>query len=392
MTQTTATGNTPKVTVILSTHNRAAYLTQAIDSIRAQTLKDWELIIVDDASTDKTPEVAQTFTLQDSRIRYHRHRTNQGAAVARNTGIKRARGTYIASQDDDDLSHPERLQRQVEDLQTRPHYAFVRTWKTEFYTDTPYEWSKGEQNIITTSENMVTIMAPRHLLQHTSYRPFFPILEDRDLGRRLEELCSLYNKGAKSSTFMPTLPYPLYAVRNASQTSRLSMCSFDKIYLCLVGISANHRRHGLPDPIDNARTIDDAIGNIHPRFADTVRRDPPLTRTITELLDTCIVQSLTDKHDTLTNHAEQLAQKCFRQSLGDYISSHTLSSDIIKSHLHLSIRHHDRATYLSLLRGINRLIPNSLRLIAPKVVFACLRRGCFSFILPLIKTLLRMKK
>ena len=49
----------PKVTVILPTYNRAAYLTQAIDSIRAQTLKDWELIIIDDASTDNTPEVAQ---------------------------------------------------------------------------------------------------------------------------------------------------------------------------------------------------------------------------------------------------------------------------------------------------------------------------------------------
>ena len=391
MTQTTATGNTPKVTVILPTYNRAAYLTQAIDSIRAQTLKDWELIIVDDASGDTTPGMVEAWTQQDPRIRYYRHNTNQGAATARNTGLKHARGTYIAFQDDDDMSHPERLHKQLEDLKTRPRYAFPRTWATEFYTNTPYKWGRQKQNV-KTDGYLVTIMAPRHLLQHVPNRPFFPTLEDRDLYKRLEEYCSRHNEKTDANLFSPVLPHVLYAVREAQQTTRVDQHPLSDLYSLLIEISALHRQHGLQDPIDNARTIDDAIRNTHPRFADTIRRDPPLTRTITDLIDTCIVQSLADKHDTFENHVEQLAQKCFRQSLADYLSSHSMSSAVIKSKLHHSIRHHDRATYLSLLRVINRLSPNSLRFIAPKVMFACLRRRRFSFILPYLKTLLRIKK
>ena len=386
MTQTTATGNTPKVTVILPTYNRAAYLTQAIDSIRAQTLKDWELIIVDDASSDNTPEVVRAFTQQDKRIRYHRLDTNQGAAGCRNTGLKHARGTYIAFQDDDDMSHPERLQRQVEDLKTRPRYAFSRTWVTKFYTNTPYKWGRQKQ-IVKTVGHLVTTMAPRHLLQHVPYRPFFPTLEDHDHRKRLEEYCSRHNKKTDAKLFAPVLPHVLYAVREAQQTTRVGQHPLYDIYFLFIELSALHRQHGLPDPIDNAHTIEDAIHNL--QFANMV---PPLITTITDLIDTCIVYALTDKNDTLKNHAEQLAQKCFHQSLGDYISSHIMSSAVIKSHLHQSIRHHKRASYLAILRAIHQFNPHTLRVIAIKIVFACLKRGRFSFIFPLIKTLLRIKK
>ncbi len=101
----------PKVSVIIPTYNRAKLLPRAVNSVLNQTFKDFELIIVDDASTDNTEEVVKTF--KDSRIKYIKHRINKGGAAARNTGIKASKGEYIAFLDDDDEWLPLKLEKQV---------------------------------------------------------------------------------------------------------------------------------------------------------------------------------------------------------------------------------------------------------------------------------------
>jgi glycosyltransferase involved in cell wall biosynthesis len=101
----------PLVSVIIPTHNRAELLGRAIKSVLAQTFEDFELIVVDDASTDGTPEVVAGF--DDPRIRYIRLKKNSGAPTARNTGIKKSRGAFIAFLDDDDEWLPHRLELQV---------------------------------------------------------------------------------------------------------------------------------------------------------------------------------------------------------------------------------------------------------------------------------------
>jgi glycosyltransferase involved in cell wall biosynthesis len=100
------------VSVILPTHNRAALLPRAIRSVLHQTYRDLELIVVDDASTDATPDVIKSFHT-DPRVRYIRLERNQRAAAARNVGIKAAKGELIAFQDDDDLWLIEKLSQQV---------------------------------------------------------------------------------------------------------------------------------------------------------------------------------------------------------------------------------------------------------------------------------------
>ena len=90
----------PTVTIIIPTYNRAHLLGRAIRSVLTQTFHNWELIVVDDASTDNTKEVAYSF--QDPRIHYLCHETNRGGPAARNTGIREARGLYIAFLDSDD--------------------------------------------------------------------------------------------------------------------------------------------------------------------------------------------------------------------------------------------------------------------------------------------------
>ena len=102
----------PKVSVIIPTHNRAALLPRAVDSVLAQTYDDFELLIVDDCSTDDTPAVIAGFA--DPRVRAFRHDASRGASAARNTGIGEARGEYLAFLDDDDEWRPAKLEGQVQ--------------------------------------------------------------------------------------------------------------------------------------------------------------------------------------------------------------------------------------------------------------------------------------
>ena len=106
----------PKVSVILPTYSRAALIGRAIESVLSQTYRDFELIIVDDGSDDNTETVVKDFW--DERIHYTRHHANKGAAAARNTGLKLAKGELIAFQDSDDEWLPEKLERQVTIIQT----------------------------------------------------------------------------------------------------------------------------------------------------------------------------------------------------------------------------------------------------------------------------------
>ncbi|MCY4504763.1 MAG: glycosyltransferase family 2 protein [Hyphomicrobiales bacterium] len=98
----------PKVSVVLPTRNRAFCLGEAIDSIRAQTMDDWELIVVDDGSEDETGDLVRRYCARDSRIRYVRQ-PHGGAARALNTGLRLARGDYLHTQDDDDVAYAEML-------------------------------------------------------------------------------------------------------------------------------------------------------------------------------------------------------------------------------------------------------------------------------------------
>jgi glycosyltransferase involved in cell wall biosynthesis len=104
----------PLVSVIIPTHNRAALLPAAIQSVLAQSYENLELIVVDDASTDATPDVVRSIT--DPRLHYVRQPENRRAAAARNVGFAHARGSLIAYNDDDDLWLVQRLERQVPHL------------------------------------------------------------------------------------------------------------------------------------------------------------------------------------------------------------------------------------------------------------------------------------
>jgi len=102
----------PRVSVVIPAFNYAHFLPKAIQSVLQQTFCDFELIIVDDGSTDATAEVVKAY-LKDERVRYI-YQENRGLSAARNTGIRQARGEYIALLDADDLWLPEKLERQLQ--------------------------------------------------------------------------------------------------------------------------------------------------------------------------------------------------------------------------------------------------------------------------------------
>lgn len=108
----------PTVSVIIPAYNRAHVVGQAIKSVLQQTYQDFEIIVVDDASTDNTHDVVKGFG--DSRIHYLRHVQNYGAPRARNSGAEAAQGNYLAFLDSDDLWYPEFLERQLGLLSALP--------------------------------------------------------------------------------------------------------------------------------------------------------------------------------------------------------------------------------------------------------------------------------
>ena len=114
--------NSPLVSIILPTYNCAAFLSHSIGTILSQTYNSYEIIVIDDGSTDNTKEVLYPFM---QRIKYIRLEQNKGLPTARNIGIRSAQGKYIAFIDADDLWLPEKLQTDIEYFETHPEVSMV---------------------------------------------------------------------------------------------------------------------------------------------------------------------------------------------------------------------------------------------------------------------------
>jgi glycosyltransferase involved in cell wall biosynthesis len=117
----------PLVAVVLIFLNEERFLEEAVQSVRAQTLTDWELVLVDDGSTDRSTSIARDFAAQDERIRYVEHpgHANRGMAASRNFGVAHATAPYIAFLDGDDVWVPGKLAEQVDVLDAMPDVALV---------------------------------------------------------------------------------------------------------------------------------------------------------------------------------------------------------------------------------------------------------------------------
>lgn len=114
----------PKVSIIMPTYNGERYIVEAIESVLQQTFQDFELIVVDDGSTDGTASIVRNFQERDGRIKYF-YKQNGGVATASNYAIERAGGEYIAICDHDDISLPHRLEMEVSVLEENKDVSLV---------------------------------------------------------------------------------------------------------------------------------------------------------------------------------------------------------------------------------------------------------------------------
>lgn len=114
---------TPKISLIMSVYNGEDYLGEAIESVMNQTFTDWELIVINDCSTDSTGEILRSFAQQDNRIKVYPNEVNLRLPSSLNRALEIARGTYIARMDADDICLPDRLQKQYAFMEEHPDIA-----------------------------------------------------------------------------------------------------------------------------------------------------------------------------------------------------------------------------------------------------------------------------
>lgn len=114
-----------KISIVLPVHNGAAYIADSIDSILSQTYKNWELIIVDDCSTDQTPEIIKYYQESDNRINIYTNEINLGLPKSLNTGFSFASGDYYTWTSDDNLYLPAALEKMIDFLEKEPDIMMV---------------------------------------------------------------------------------------------------------------------------------------------------------------------------------------------------------------------------------------------------------------------------
>lgn len=207
----------------MSVYNGEKYLREAIDSILNQTFSDFEFLIIDDASTDMTPKILQSY--DDPRIKIVRNIENLGLTKSLNIGLKEAKGDYIARMDADDISLPERFEKQVAFLDSHPDVALVGTSAmiidsngtikgTSISLSNPQHRDFVKGNRITHG----SVMIRREIMESSGgYDEFFRRCQDFALWLKISKVRTIYN-----------LPDILYQLRihkdSVSNTGKESIC------------------------------------------------------------------------------------------------------------------------------------------------------------------------
>jgi len=241
---------TPRVSVLMSVYDGEAFVAEAVDSILAQTFQDFEFLIVDDGSTDRSARILADYAGHDPRIRVLRQQ-HRGLIASLNRGLNEARGVYIARMDADDVALPERLVLQVTFLDANPSVAALggaielidergQSIRIAHYPTLPddvrTEMIKGNQlahPAVTMRADLVRSLG--------GYRPAFRHAEDYDLWLRLDEKADIAN-----------LPQLLLRHRIHDRKVSIVHALAQREATIVAKHAAACRRRGLPDPTEGA--------------------------------------------------------------------------------------------------------------------------------------------
>ncbi len=147
------------VSIIMPSYNCGKFIKETFSSVQAQTYQNWEIIFMDDCSTDDTYSVVNALKEKDHRIKFYQNKVNSGAAVSRNNALREAKGRWIAFLDSDDIWEPEKLEKQVKFMEENG-YAFSYTGYQEIDSDS--------------KPTSVFISGPKHVTKHGMYNFCWP--------------------------------------------------------------------------------------------------------------------------------------------------------------------------------------------------------------------------
>jgi hypothetical protein len=245
--------NLPVVSVVMSVFNGQRFLSEAVQSILGQSFSDFEFVIVDDGSTDKSSEILAQYMRRDDRIRVHRH-TNKGRALSLNIGIELSKGRYIARMDADDVALPDRLKEQVDFMELHPEVGLLSG---------SYERIRSDGRLLDKvrlplrDDEIRSMMLQSNAMCHPAvmmrkevaiacggYRKVFSESEDYDLWLRMSERSQLANLE------QPILQYRVHSKQASIANSRHQM-------LCVLAArtGAAIRKQGRPDPFSGVEEI-----------------------------------------------------------------------------------------------------------------------------------------
>lgn len=234
-----------RISVVIPTYNCERYLAQAIDSVLAQTYRDFEVIVVDDGSTDRTDQVLQSYGSQIRALR----QSNQGVAAARNQGMMIAQGEWIAFLDADDIFFPDKLAAQIAHAEAHPHLGLVHSG-----------WQRVEENGV-----LIKRVEPWHQVPHLNLETWLrwkPVLPSAMLFRR--------DWLQKSGGFDPRFP----PAEDTELVLRLAVMGCEADWLRQVTV--NYRQHGesaMHKGLPQARSLTAVIEHFfqRPDLPDSIR-------------------------------------------------------------------------------------------------------------------------
>lgn len=193
--------SSPRVTVFIPVYNRERHVAEAVRSVVAQTFTDFELLVIDDGSSDGS--AAAVAAIDDSRVVLVRQAENRGIPHTRNRALELARGEYLANLDSDDVCHPERLARQVAFLDRHPDHAVLGTWGRDMDAHgslkrrlrrEPIRWPDVDvQLLFRCALRNRSVMLRTEVARRLRYDEAFPRCQDYELHARIAREHKLAN-------------------------------------------------------------------------------------------------------------------------------------------------------------------------------------------------------
>ena len=251
----------PKISVLMPAYNAEKYIVEAIESILAQTFKDFEFVIIDDCSQDRTWEIIQEQAKRDNRIIIDKNRNNLGIAGNRNRLKKMAKGQYVAWQDADDISIETRLEKQYAFLESHPEVgivgAYLEFFENDYSAKSVRRYCEGDQklrkNIFLFSPvaQPVAMIRKEILDKAGDYNLKYPPAEDLDMSFRIGERSQFanipevllrYREHPDSNTFtrLKKSEHSTLEIRSKyADSGCYKITLFDKLYNFLQRITMN---------------------------------------------------------------------------------------------------------------------------------------------------------